>query len=302
VLRVLEGYDRAVEAASDGLRVTDGDDDAAVWLWGEKGDALQLWGIERRAPDRLAEALEAFEAAARKIQGPALSWLYELTGRTLEGLDRRQEALQQFEQAIDRDAASVTAHYALGRLLLRLGENRRALDVFGRLLELAGGSEFETMQAHVGRAVAFRALGDEGEAQRSLSAALGSESVDDYLWRALYLQELGEEELSDAELRATVKRHPEAGSVLNALAWRYADGDPSPARLAEALELARRAVENFDEEEEQYVAFDTLGWVLFKLGRHDEAAEWLKRAVDVNPYDLALREHLEQAKAALTAA
>ena len=301
VLRTLNAYDHAAEAAASGLRIAEPEDDTAIWLLGEKGDALQMWGIELRVGERLSEALEAFGAAAEKIQGPSPAWLHELSARALEGLGRYQEARQEFEQAIAREAGSVSAHYALGRLLLRVGEHADALDVFERLLELAGGSYVETMQAHVGREVAFRGLGNVDEAQRSLSAALDPETVDACVWRAIYLHDFGQEELSAAGLRQAIEMDPKSGAALNQLAWYYVDKSPSPEHLAQALELARRAVDNLDEQEDRYIALDTLGWVLFKLGRQDEAVTWLTQAVEINPCHLPMREHLEQARAAVAA-
>jgi tetratricopeptide (TPR) repeat protein len=302
VLRTLEAYDYAAQAAATGLRVADPDDDTAIWLLGEQGDALQLWGIELRAGQRLSEALESFGAAAQKIQGPSPAWLHELSGRALEGLGRHQDARREFEQAIEREPGSVSAHYALGRLLLRVGEYADALEVFERLLELAGGSYFETMQAHVGREVAFRGLGNVGEAEQSLSAAVDPEALDARVWRAIYLQEFGEGELGAAELRDAIEMDPTAGSAQNQLAWYYVDKTPSPEHLAEALALARRAVDNLGEQEDQYIALDTLGWVLFKLGQYDEAVRWLARAVEINPWHLPMRAHLEQAQAAVSTA
>ncbi|HYN39472.1 MAG TPA: tetratricopeptide repeat protein, partial [Rhodospirillales bacterium] len=40
---------------------------------------------------------------------------------------------------------------------------------------------------------------------------------------------------------------------------------------------------------------DSLGWVLFRLGRHEEAVENLERAVELRPEDAAINDHLGDA-------
>ena len=59
--------------------------------------------------------------------------------------------------------------------------------------------------------------------------------------------------------------------------------------LQEALDLVQKAVK-LDPDNGAYI--DSLGWVLFKLGRNEEALVQLRRAVDLIKDDATLCGHL----------
>lgn len=86
-------------------------------------------------------------------------------------------------------------------------------------------------------------------------------------------------------------------SVRNSLAWLLAE---QGVKLDEAEMLAREAVRLTPDPlptRANYV--DTLAWVLFKQGRHDEAATLLEEAVAVEPRRPAIVAHLGDVYAAL---
>ena len=106
-LRVLEGYDLAVDAARDGLRKTDPDDIAIrPWLYREQIDALRLWGEMLHMPERLEQALDAWSAARKGDTGAAGPTLHELGGHTLLALGRLKQAVAEYDKAIKLERAS----------------------------------------------------------------------------------------------------------------------------------------------------------------------------------------------------
>jgi cellulose synthase operon protein C len=76
---------------------------------------------------------------------------------------------------------------------------------------------------------------------------------------------------------------------LNNLAWLYMERDDP-----RALELARRAAEAAPDNPD---ILDTLGWILFREGRVDEAVTHLRRSVELNPANPIVHHHLGTALA-----
>jgi tetratricopeptide (TPR) repeat protein len=86
----------------------------------------------------------------------------------------------------------------------------------------------------------------------------------------------GREEEGFARCIAGRDRDPEDPLVLNAFAWYLA---VAGFRLAEALPAAEEAARRAPSEP---LILDTLGFVLSRLGRYEEAVPWLDEAVDLD--------------------
>lgn len=86
--------------------------------------------------------------------------------------------------------------------------------------------------------------------------------------------------------RQALGHSPDLPGALNFLGYLLADHDRD---LPEALSLIRRAVEQ-DPENGAYV--DSYGWVLYRLGRLDEARQQLESAVRMTGGDPVVHEHL----------
>jgi tetratricopeptide (TPR) repeat protein len=82
-----------------------------------------------------------------------------------------------------------------------------------------------------------------------------------------------------ASLRTALQTSPEDDEVLNTLAWMLLTGAPAMRDAAEALGLARRAVERAPERQEYR---NTLGVALYRVGRTVEAIAELERSLAAN--------------------
>jgi len=92
--------------------------------------------------------------------------------------------------------------------------------------------------------------------------------------------------------RDAVKRWPDSAMSLNALGYTLAD---RTEQYKEAEELIRKALEI---EPESPAIIDSLGWVLYKLGRYEEALAELERAYErMDDHEVA--SHLVETLAAL---
>jgi tetratricopeptide (TPR) repeat protein len=93
----------------------------------------------------------------------------------------------------------------------------------------------------------------------------------------------GDHEKSEEQLRLILDFDPDAHLASNNLGYQMADRN---INLDEAEKLIRRAIENYrsvakesGDEADNAAYVDSLGWVLFRRGKIDEAREWLEKAV-----------------------
>ncbi|MCA8986734.1 MAG: tetratricopeptide repeat protein [Planctomycetaceae bacterium] len=95
-------------------------------------------------------------------------------------------------------------------------------------------------------------------------------------------------------LEVYYERNPDDISVCNDLGYLYADQNK---KLDQAYEMIKKAL---DAEPENDAYLDSMGWVLYRLGRFEESLEYLEKAVvDSTEGDGVLWDHLGDCYAAL---
>jgi tetratricopeptide (TPR) repeat protein len=97
---------------------------------------------------------------------------------------------------------------------------------------------------------------------------------------------LGNKEKVISTMKTVLEKEPMHVQALNYVAYTFADEGKN---LAEAEECARKAVTL--EPKDGYI-LDTLGWVLFKQGKVDEAIKYLETAHKMAPKVAIISEHL----------
>ncbi|GGH35241.1 Flp pilus assembly protein TadD, contains TPR repeats [Cribrihabitans marinus] len=110
-------------------------------------------------------------------------------------------------------------------------------------------------------------------------------------WFVLYARGICYERLdnwteAEADFRAALELNPDQPQVLNYLGYSLVEKQTD---LDEALEMIERAVAA--RPDSGYIV-DSLGWVLFRLGRYDEAVAHMERAVELMPVDPVVNDHL----------
>jgi tetratricopeptide (TPR) repeat protein len=91
---------------------------------------------------------------------------------------------------------------------------------------------------------------------------------------------------AEADFRRALDLNPGHPQVLNYLGYSMVE---KRVNLDEALEMIERAVEA--QPESGYIV-DSLGWALYRLGRHDEAIGHMERAAELMPTDPVINDHL----------
>ncbi|MBA4369354.1 MAG: hypothetical protein C0403_17145, partial [Desulfobacterium sp.] len=96
----------------------------------------------------------------------------------------------------------------------------------------------------------------------------------------------GEKNLSIEQMKKVIGIDPQDAHALNYLGYTYLDLDMN---LGEAEQLIRKAMEI--EPKDGYIT-DSLGWLLFKKGRFQEALTTLEQAISLVPDDPIILEHI----------
>ncbi|MFO1189423.1 MAG: tetratricopeptide repeat protein [Alphaproteobacteria bacterium] len=113
-------------------------------------------------------------------------------------------------------------------------------------------------------------------------------------WSLLYARGIVFERLkqwrrAEDDFILALKLEPDQPLVLNYLAYSWAD---QGVRLEEAERMLERAVAQ--RPNDGYI-IDSLGWVLFRAGKFQDAVVQLERAIELRPHDPVMNDHLGDA-------
>ena len=104
-------------------------------------------------------------------------------------------------------------------------------------------------------------------------ALQGKHDADLLYSRAMLAEKMDRLDLLERDLRAILEKDPKNSQALNALGYTLADRTD---RYDEAYEFIKRALEINPND---YYVLDSMGWILYRQGRLDEAIVFLKRAL-----------------------
>lgn len=104
--------------------------------------------------------------------------------------------------------------------------------------------------------------------------------------RAISHERLGDWTNAEADFRKALELNPGQPQVLNYLGYSMVE---KQINLDEALDMIERAVAA--QPQSGYI-IDSLGWVLYRLGRYDEAIGHMERAAELEPIDPVVNDHL----------
>jgi len=91
--------------------------------------------------------------------------------------------------------------------------------------------------------------------------------------RAMLAEKMDRLDILEEDLNAIIAQDPNNAMALNALGYTLTD---RTERYAEAYELIKRAL---DLKPNDFYILDSMGWVLYRMGRLDEAIDYLNRAL-----------------------
>ncbi|MFH1748572.1 MAG: tetratricopeptide repeat protein [Planctomycetota bacterium] len=239
-----------------------------------------------------AQAVEIFERRGSQVEViPAIASASVI--RAYEALDRRDDALRHFENAIEtashEDASVVSSVVGLGRVQL---PREIVLETLQRVAERTPTETVEGLRLRNVLVAQFLGYGRVAEGTRLIEQVLTLvEPGSNEHFMALLLSSQAASLNKDVAgavvlLEGGLEIYPNNASLLNNLAYMLADQLDRPT---EALKYAERACQ-LDARNASFQ--DTLGWVYFKNKNYDYAEAALKLALAITPNNPAANLHL----------
>ena len=263
---------------------------------------------------QFGKALDQFELLVDR-EPENIDVLYALGLLYLQG-NRLEEAETLFKKLSAQEHLTDTSNYYLGRI----AEEKRQYDEAGDWYQgVYKGEHYFDAQVRLAMLLARKGQVDEArnhlQSIRSRSRqqalvivqaegdlliqagryeeaiAVYSEALDDgynpdlLYARAMAAEKTGRLDLLEQDLRSILEREPDHAQALNALGYTRADATD---RHAEAYDLIKKALELRPND---FYILDSMGWVLYRLGRLDEAVEYLRKALSIRQ-DPEIAAHL----------
>lgn len=206
----------------------------------------------------------------------------------LADISQHDLAAATFANVATDDPAFLTAELGRAEALRNEGKTGAAIEVLSQLAR--SHAEFPVVHASLGDIHRREQSYDKANAAYDTALSLYPEGDPSVWWvtyaRGITHERLGQWDQAEADFREALRLNPGQPSVLNYLGYSMVE---MGINLDEALAMIEEAAEA---RPDSGAITDSLGWVLFKLGRYDEAVTHMERAVELEPLDAIITDHL----------
>ncbi|MBN1379831.1 MAG: tetratricopeptide repeat protein [Gammaproteobacteria bacterium] len=212
---------------------------------------------------------------------------YYYLGRIAESRHDFETAIKQYER-VGRSEYQFDAQIRIGQLLAETGHIEAGLGHL-RSLRMANPESSVTVRLYLTESAVLSAAERYGDAIDLLSEALQvvPGNTDLLYSRSLLYEKTDRIDLLEQDLRAVLLREPGNADALNALGYSLAN---LTTRYDEAYDLILQAIKLKPDEA---AIIDSMGWVLYRMGRAEEAVAYLRRALSLQ-YDNEIAGHLSE--------
>ncbi|RDH45657.1 tetratricopeptide repeat protein [Zooshikella ganghwensis] len=204
-------------------------------------------------------------------------------GRIAEEQKQFDKAIQ-FYTKVEPSQEFSQAYYQLALILLEQKQTKAITDYFNQARK-----DFPKLSAqlYMIEAEAYSNQQAYPEAKQTLDQALQTEPnhINLRYARAMVAEKMGNLDLLESDLRSIIKLDPNNALALNALGYTLAN---KTSRLQEAKKLIEQA---YSITPNDPAVIDSLGWVEFRLGNHQQALTLLRKAFAAFP-DHEVAAHL----------
>ena len=302
ILSQLERYDDAIIAIRSG--VAEGADPAMDALANAIQDnEPQPFTLVTSAGDGVAEVFLSVATALSGEATDALTLTYAriadflrsddtdtilLIADLLEQLEQFDLATKAYDRVPRNDALYHAAELGRAEALRRAGRTDAAVEALQQLAESHGDID----RVHQALGDVLRRLERYDEASQAYDRAIAlHETPERRHWLLYFARGITHERedrwpLAEADFRQALLLSPDQPQVLNYLGYSMVE---LRQNLDEALDLIERAVAA--RPDDGYIT-DSLGWVLYRLGRFEEAVGHMERAAELMPVDPIINDHL----------
>lgn len=254
----------------------------------------------------LAEALFDVAAALRQENNGGVALLYGrlalalapdspailvLVADTLESLNQRSQAVALYEKLPASSPQAYAVQIRVADNLNQMGQSDEAI----RRLRALAAAEPARPDALIAVAQILRAKESFAESADAYTQAMARiPKFDSRHWALFYARAIDYERSkqwpkAEADFLKALELQPEQPDVMNYLAYSWVEQGTNYERARTMLERAVQLRPNAGH------IIDSLGWVLYRIGRYAEAVPVLERAVELMPEDPVLLDHLGDA-------
>lgn len=211
-----------------------------------------------------------------------------LSAQLLEDMQRHDLAVETYGLVPPDHTAYHAAVLGQADALRAQGKTGEAIAALEKLVETHGYLPI----VHVSLGDLYRGEADYDAAVEAYDKAVELYGAPDqaqwfvYFARGIAQERRDEWALAEADFRKALDLSPDQPQVLNYLGYSLVE---KRQKLDEALEMIERAVEARPDSGH---IVDSLGWVLYRLGRYEEAVEHMERAAELMPVDPVVNDHL----------
>lgn len=304
-VEILSQLERGSDAAAMILDLFGSDLDPGLRAMHEalsRGETLPF-SVIRSPADGVAEVFYSVGAALSNEAGQDYTLLYSrvaeflrpdhvdailLSASLLDDLQRYDLAVETYRKVARDNPAFHAAEMGRAEALRRADR----LDAAVEVLEQLARSHGDQPMVHVNLGDLMRQMERYEDAVAAYDAALALFDTPEpgqwfiYYARAISLERLGDWPRAEKDFRTALELNPEQPQVLNYLGYSLVE---QQIKLDEALEMIERAVAV--RPDSGYIV-DSLGWVLFRLGRYEEAVPHMEHAAELMPVDPVVNDHL----------
>ncbi|CAN5449775.1 tetratricopeptide repeat protein [soil metagenome] len=173
--------------------------------------------------------------------------------------------------------------------------NLRSYDNAMKVLNEGIGKNNNDYRLHYFRGLSLQRMGKEAEASESLERAveINPNDVNLFVTLAGSYNSLKKYDKSDAAYESALSIDPDNELALNNYAYNLSERG---ANLPKALEMSKRSL---SKNPSSSSFFDTIGWIYFKMGKYEDAKENILKSVKINSKSSVVLEHLGDIYSAL---
>ena len=211
-----------------------------------------------------------------------------LSASMLEQLSQFDLSVEAYQKVPVDNAAFHAAELGRAEALRRSDKLQAGEEVLRSLAKSHG----DLPVVHVTLGDLMRQLEKYADAAAAYDTALSKYDAPDpsqwfiYYARAIAFERQDKWEQAEADFRTALELSPEQPQVLNYLGYSLVE---KGIKLEEALSMIERAAAA--RPDSGYI-IDSLGWVLFRLGRYEEAVPHMERAAELMAVDPVVNDHL----------
>lgn len=211
-----------------------------------------------------------------------------LSAELLDSLDQYALASAAYKEVPADHPAFHAAELGRASVLRRSGKPEAAIEVLEQLAKRFG--DLAIVHSTLGDVLRHEDRFEEAVPAYDKALALTDDTSRSawflYYARGIALERLAEWPRAEADFRKALELNPGQPQVLNYLGYSLVE---KQIKLDEALDMIEQAVAASPDS--GYIV-DSLGWVLYRLGRYSEAVDYMEQAVELLPVDPVVNDHL----------